>query len=224
MRLIAMRGMSGCGKSTVSRVLSKRLGWPLIDKDDIYDILDGHSSEAGGLSYDTMFNIARRQLLQGLSVICDSPLTLSMSYENARRVAAETHASLVIVECICSDEQAWSQRINWRKQLQLPAHHLIDWDIFQTSRAKVESVMNYPISDPRIIVDTVRPLDETVHEIIAWLEYLSGKESSRVHSKVQAVEHWKDPAGSWSDLPETMREDLDQLRHSNHPTPPLESL
>jgi predicted kinase len=171
MQLIAMRGMSGCGKSTVSRALSKRLGWPLIDKDDIYDIVDGHSSEAGGLSYDTMFNVARRQLLQGLSVICDSPLTLNISYENARRVATETHATLLIVECICSDEQAWSQRINRRKQLKLPAHHLIDWDIFQTSRARVESVMSYPISDPRIIVDTVRPLDGIITEIIAWLEY-----------------------------------------------------
>ncbi len=120
-----------------------------------------------------MFNVARRQLLQGLDVICDSPITFSMSYHKAQSVAVETHASLIIVECICSDEQEWSQRINGRKQLQLPAHHLTDWDTLQISRAKVESVMNYPISDPRIIIDTIRPLDEIVAEIIQWLEYLS---------------------------------------------------
>ncbi len=224
MWLIAMRGMSGCGKSTVSRALGKRLGWPIIDKDDIYDILDGHSMEAGGLSYETMFNIARRQLLQGLDVICDSPITFSMSYHKAQAIAVETHASLIIVECICSDEQKWSRRINGRKQLQLPAHHLTDWDALQRSHAKVESVMNYPISDPRITVDTVRPLDEIVAEIVQWLGHLSEKETGKSHQEVQASKQWVDPAGSWSELPETMLEDLDHIRHSSQSTPPLEDM
>src|SRR5690242_8844563 len=134
MWLIAMRGMSGCGKSTVSRALGKQLSCPVIDKDDIYDILDGYSSEAGELSYETMFNVARRQLLQGLDVICDSPLTFRISYEKAQSIATETHAALVIIECLCSDEQEWSRRINGRKQLHLPAHHQTDWDTFQMDR------------------------------------------------------------------------------------------
>lgn len=224
MRLIAMRGMPGCGRSAVSRALGKQLGYPVIDKDDIKDILDGHTSQAGGLAYETMFNIARRQLLQGLDVICDSPLTFSMSYHKTQSIAAETHAALVIIECICSDEQIWSQRINVRKQLQLATHHQIDWDKLQTNRAKMESVMDYPISDPRIIVDTVRPLDEVVSEITGWLGYLSEKNFNMSPGKEQAIEHWKDPAASWSDFPETMLEDLDQIRHATHPTPPLENL
>src|SRR5690348_15205148 len=135
MLFIAMRGLSGCGKSAVSRALGKRLGCPVIDKDDIKDILDDHTPESGPLSYKVMFNIARRQLLQGLDVICDSPLAYNISYNKARLIAAETCASLVIVECICSDEQEWSRRINGRKQLQLPAHHQVDWDAFQQVRA-----------------------------------------------------------------------------------------
>jgi predicted kinase len=222
--LLLMRGLPGSGKSTLSRALSKRLGWPIIDKDDIKDILDGHTPQAGGLSYEAMFNIAHRQLLQGLNVICDSPLTFSRSYEKAQLIAAATHASLVIVECTCSDEQEWSQRINRRKQLQLPAHHQTDWDNLQTNRAKMENEMNYPISDPRMIVDTVRPLDEIVSEIIQWLRHISEKDFDIVHQAVQTVEQWVDPAGSWSDLPETMLEDLNQMRHSSHPTPPLENL
>ena len=64
MWLIAMKGFAGSGKSTLSRALSKQLGWPLIDKDDVKDLLDGHAPAAGPLAYAIMFNIARRQLLQ----------------------------------------------------------------------------------------------------------------------------------------------------------------
>ena len=32
----------------------------------------------------------------------------------------------------------------------------------------------------------------------------------------------QDPFGAWSDLPDTMLDELDQLRHINEPTPPLE--
>ena len=33
-----------------------------------------------------------------------------------------------------------------------------------------------------------------------------------------------DPAGAWRDLPDSMLEELDQLRHASPPTPPLEHL
>ena len=37
-------------------------------------------------------------------------------------------------------------------------------------------------------------------------------------------EQWEDPAGAWSDLPDSLLEDLDQIRHASPPTPPLEFL
>lgn len=39
--VIALQGPPGVGKSTLARALSARLGWPLLDKDDIKDLLDG---------------------------------------------------------------------------------------------------------------------------------------------------------------------------------------
>ena len=178
MWLIVMQGMPGCGKSAVSRALGKQLGCPVIDKDDIKDILDGHTPEAGPLAYETMFNVARSQLAQGLDVICDSPLTFHRSYEKVQLIAADTHTALVIIECLCSDEQEWSRRINGRKHLQLPTHHQTDWDTFQMNRSEMERVMDYPISHPRILVDTVRPLDEIVAEIARWLEHVTELEPS----------------------------------------------
>lgn len=170
MWLIAMRGMPGCGKSTVARALSRQLGWPLIDKDDIKDILDEHVPQSGGLAYETMWNVARRQLLQGLSVVADSPLTFVMAYEKARAVVRETGAALAVIECRCSDEEIWRQRINARKDMLLPAHHQTDWDMFLRYRQQMLAEMDYPISDLRLVVDTVHPLSDGVAEIVAWLE------------------------------------------------------
>lgn len=169
MWLIMMKGLSGSGKSTLSRALGKELGWPLIDKDDVKDLLDGHASAAGGLAYEIMFNIARRQLLQGLNVICDSPLTGSIAYEHAQAIAIETHASLGIVECHCSDESLWKQRINDRKALQLPSHHQIDWDALQSFRHQPHIQELYSIVHPHLVVDTIRPLQECLTEVIVWL-------------------------------------------------------
>jgi predicted kinase len=106
--------LPGCGKSTLSRALSKRLGWPLIDKDDVRDLLGGEIPGSGGLAYEIMFNIARRQLLQGLNVICDSPLVARVSYDRAQAIANETHAKLAVIECTCSDESLWRSRITER--------------------------------------------------------------------------------------------------------------
>lgn len=168
--LLALKGHAGCGKSTLGRALSSRLGWPIIDKDDIKDILDGHTTEAGPLAYETMFNVVRRQLLQGLNVICDSPLAYRLGYEKVRQIAAEAHARLIVIECYCSDEREWSRRINARKALHLSAHHQVDWDAMQAYLASVRQESSYPISDPYLRVDTVRPLEESVDEVQEWLK------------------------------------------------------
>lgn len=170
MLLIAMRGMPGCGKSTVARALSRQLRWPIIDKDDIKDVLDMRMRESGGLAYETMWNVARRQLLQGMSVIADSPLTFLMAYRKAQVIATETEATLAVVECRCSDEQIWRQRINARKELHLTAHHQTDWDTFLRYRQQMLAEMDYPITDLHLMVDTVRPLAEVIVDIISWLE------------------------------------------------------
>ena len=72
---IALRGLPGSGKSTLAREISRRLRLPLIDKDDIKDTLDGHVEDAGWYAYEVWLRLIERQLRQGLSVVCDSPLT-----------------------------------------------------------------------------------------------------------------------------------------------------
>jgi predicted kinase len=79
--LVAFAGEAGSGKSALSRALGRRLRY-----------------EANpGLAYDIMWNVARRQLLLGLSVICDSPLTGGPWH--AIQVAAETSAGVLTRRC-----------------------------------------------------------------------------------------------------------------------------
>ena len=51
-------------------------------------------------------------------------------------------------------------------------------------------------------------------EIHAYTIDVSGEEAISAQ--------WQDPFGAWSDLPGTMLDELDQIRHSSQPTPPLE--
>ncbi len=89
---------------------------------------------------------------------------------------------------------------------------------------------------------------DRLHEVLPYLEHLSPEAQEeaasyiealaeaferadfvlgrirRIPRKIEPAERWEDPAGAWSDLPDTMLDDLDQIRHASPPTPPLEYL
>ncbi len=74
---------------------------------------------------------------------------------------------------------------------------------------------------------------ETQEEVMAYIEVLiealerDAVAHGRMRQTLPAIPQtgsWKDPVGAWSDLPDTMLEELDQLRHATSPTPPIEEL
>lgn len=170
--LLAMQGPPGSGKSTLGQAVSRRLEWPLIDKDDVRDLLDDTNP---GLSYDIMFNVARRQLRQGLSVIADSPLGYRRTYERAARIADESGATLAIIACYCPDEDLWRRRIAARQGLPLPTHHTTDWATVQDFLRRTAVEGGWSMTHPRLCVDTTRPVSELCAEVVAWLARQRGE-------------------------------------------------
>ena len=69
---------------------------------------------------------------------------------------------------------------------------------------------------------------EAQEEVAAYIEALAEvfarSHVRRIPHEVQPTERWEDPMGAWSDLPDTMLEELDQLRHTYSPIPSLEYL
>lgn len=165
--LLALMGGPGSGKSTLARALSSTLGWPLIDKDDVRDLLPDALPSASGLAYEIMFNLARRQLLQGLSVICDSPLTYRRGYEHAVEIAQEAGTRLAVVECRCTDEVIVRGRIEARQTLSLPTHHTTDWAAVQAFRQGTAADLAYSIVHPHLVVDTLTPIATLRTEVIS---------------------------------------------------------
>jgi hypothetical protein len=87
---------------------------------------------------------------------------------------------------------------------------------------------------------------DSLHNVVSHLEYLPPEAQeeaatyiavlaevlerkffvlNRIHavpSQIKPEQPWEDPAGAWRDLPDTLLEDLDQLRHASSPTQPLD--
>lgn len=167
--LLVFKGHPGSGKSAVARALGRVLHVPVIDKDDVKDVIGEACDDPGGLAYTVMFNIARRQLVQGLSVICDSPLSEAAGYTAACCIAHDTSARIVIIECFCSSEAEWRRRIEQRSSLHLPSHHVTTWNALEDHLHRRETSSSYLIAERHVKVDTIEPLEKVLTQITSWL-------------------------------------------------------
>ncbi|MDQ3688979.1 MAG: NUDIX domain-containing protein [Chloroflexota bacterium] len=163
--LVLMKGPPGSGKSTIAKELGRRLGWPVIDKDAVRDLLP---DQLGGISYEAMLALAERQLAIGLNVVADSPLGYGRAYSNARAVAVRTGARMVVIECNCSDAAEWRRRIEQRLDTGLAAHHATDWSKVEAFHERI-ATDPYVVDVPTLKVDSVQPIDRILPMIMNWL-------------------------------------------------------
>jgi predicted kinase len=167
--LIVFTGPPGTGKSSLAEATGRALGLPVVSRDRLAatlrrcEITDEHGQGAGWASYELLTDLAEAQLSLGVSVILDSVAT----YENVRMawraLAARYQANFCVVECVCSDEALWRQRIDTR-QRGIPGWPELDW-------SKVEEVCRRfePWTSERLVVDSVEPFTVSLGKILDYL-------------------------------------------------------
>lgn len=62
-----------------------------------------------------MINATKRQLINGLSVIVDSPLSRKSLYKRLTSLAKTFGARVVVLECTASDHRLWNDRLVQRR-------------------------------------------------------------------------------------------------------------
>jgi predicted kinase len=163
--VVQMHGEPGSGKSAVARALSQRIGALALDKDVIKSALlrSGADEElAARAAYETFFELARNFVAQGRSVILDNPVFWSRVEERWLALSADASCPPILIECVCPDREELVRRLRTRNGLESQPRDPLDIKRYPTSRPTTY--------EPRITLDTTRPLDELAREAAAFVE------------------------------------------------------
>jgi predicted kinase len=171
--LLLFKGLMGSGKSAISQAVGKRLGWPVINIDDIGDVfITRQLPDRKPTSYDILFNLGKSFLEQDFSVILESSLRGKEGFERAKQISQEMNIQLRVVECFCSDEAVWKERLETRAYR--PNQLIRDWQSFLEYREKALPDFAYEVNCPVLTVDTARDSNMITNEVIDWLNTTNG--------------------------------------------------
>lgn len=166
--LILFKGHPGTGKSTLANALAKRLAWPLLDKDDIKDLIY-QLPNSGYLSYEVLWKIVRHQLAIGLNIIVDSTLSYPQSYATGQQLAAEFGARLLLIETKLPDD-LWKARLDQRLSEQ-QTHRTSGWEAMQQLLEEYADSWRYPIAlEHHVVIQTDQPTETMVEAILIHIE------------------------------------------------------
>ena len=164
--LLQMAGLPGSGKTSLARAIGRETGAAVIDKDEIMagaQRFGIEASKTGALAYEIGYGLARSILANGLSVVLDSPANFVAIRETGARIACETGARYYIIECSVPRDVA-EDRIRCRQPVQ--ALHPVtlaglDLDFERPGTA--------PLAEPRLTMETTRPLDECLRYALEYI-------------------------------------------------------
>lgn len=129
--LIIMGGLPGVGKSTLSRVLARRLSavWLRIDSIEQALVHSGKimMAQMGSSGYEVAYALAADNLRLNNWVIADAVNPIALTRQAWRDVAVQNAAPSLEIEVVCSDPALHRARIQER-HADIAGHQLPDWE------------------------------------------------------------------------------------------------
>ncbi|MGH4024334.1 MAG: AAA family ATPase [Pseudonocardiaceae bacterium] len=169
--IVAMAGLPGVGKSTLAHALAGQLGAVVLDKDRIRAGLFPpphlqYSREQDDFCIDVMYRTAGWLLRRDPSttvVLDGSTYTRAARVRRLRQVAAVLGTELRLIECVCRPELAEARINDDRAAGNHPAANR-DPSLHRSIRGSAD-----PISPPKLVVDTGRPVAACLAECLPYL-------------------------------------------------------
>lgn len=172
--MVMLAGLPGTGKSTLVRALAERLPASAIVSKDLIRaaIFDPHltpySAAQDDFIMELMLHAAASHLRGGISIVFLDGRTFSREYQRqrVREFAASIGTETRIIECVCVESVVLSRIAASRTH---PA-------VNRTVDLYHRSVHTFaPVPEPKLRIDTGRPLDQCVAEAIACLTAASSR-------------------------------------------------
>lgn len=174
---MVVSGLPAVGKSELADALGRRLGAAVLSVDPIEAAIwrcgIPPSFETGVAAYEVVAVLAEHQLRLGLTVIADAVSSLEVARSMWRKAASGAGAAMRVIEVICSDEETHRERLSSRSR-DIDGFPEPSWDDIARRRDEWE-----PWRDDRLVVDSVRPLEEDVTNALRFLNHGSAPNSRR---------------------------------------------
>jgi len=107
-------------------------------------------------------------LLQGFSVIVDSPMRSDIGYLKAAEFAKAHDIELRVLELYCSDQTEWANRLETRNRRK--AHVIKNWTDFEAYWQKAEKDFDYEITHPCLKIDTLEAIEDNIEKIVDFVK------------------------------------------------------
>lgn len=165
MLVVQMHGEPGSGTSTLARALAPRIAAVALDKDVIKAALLRSGIDerrAGAASYEAYFSLGRAFVEQGYALILDSPVFWPRVEARWLALSSLAGSPPILIECVCADRDELRRRLRSRDAL--ASQPRAPLDLLRHPGAAATTV------EPRLRLDTTRPLDELTDEAAAYVK------------------------------------------------------
>lgn len=163
--VVQMHGEPGGGKSTLARGIAPCIGAVVLDKDVIKAALlraGLTEDQAAPGAYEVYFAQADDLVRRGHSVILDNPVYWPSVERRWLTLADRAGSPRLLIECACPDGAELRRRLATRHAVE--SQPRVPLDLTRHPGAAATSFQ------PRLTLDTTRPLDDLVAEAVRYIE------------------------------------------------------